>query len=226
MNTFNTGVTGLDTTQAPTVPADKPKASKASKASKAGAHGKSAAKAAKAPKPKADVDPINGCYINLKRWPTKQAGPVPGRYELALAYALGVSQPGRPTKKVLATAAYLRPDAANYSVQRVTQALFEVLGGVADDDMRNVATKLVSRGVCKKHVTYADNSRGDRPTLAYRLEITPKGWGVVKAFCRLYPAFDAVINAQKAAVEAEKPAATPEAVLPQGRPGEAATAHA
>ncbi len=161
----------------------------------AGMGAKAAKAVAKAAAPDRDI--VAGQFTKLDQWPAN-AGPAPTRYDIARAYCFTTCSIGRPSKKVLAAAAYLMPDSLKVPVTQVTSALAVIMGGQFDDDMRNVMTNMAKARVngqvwVRKHSVKVDG------VLSYHAEVTPQGEQRWQAFKALHPAFD-IENPYDAAV--------------------------
>jgi len=89
-------------------------------------------------------DPYTGSYANLKTWPRDKAGPPPSRDNIIAARALLASNASNGTKRELAVAAYLRPDALKYHTNQVALALQLVCGGSLNP-LLNVANRDLER---------------------------------------------------------------------------------
>ncbi len=165
-------------------------------AAKAAGMGAKAVKAVKAAAV-APADMVAGQFTKLDQWPAN-AGPAPTRYDIARAYCFTTCTLGRPSKKVLAAAAYLMPESLKVPVTAITGALAVTMGGQHDDDMRNVMTSMQKQRAngqqwVRKHSVKIDN------VLAYHAEVTPQGEARWQAFVALHPAFD-IENPYDAAV--------------------------
>jgi hypothetical protein len=136
------------------------------------------AKAPKAPKAKV-LDAIYGPYGNkLKFWP-KAAGPVPTRDQLITARALLAG--GRPaSKRELAVAAYLRPQAGNYTTHQIGVALSTVFNNAFNEILNVVNIELVDTHRLCTATKVKITPKGDRTGTSYSLALTPKGEKAVK----------------------------------------------
>jgi hypothetical protein len=148
---------------------------KAKVSTKGTAHAARKGKVAKATKPlvvkpatKGNVDPIMGSYPNLKKWP-KACGAAPSRELILTARALAVGRDG--SKRELATAAYLRPDAGQYHTGLVAAALQVVLGGKFNPIMNAVNHTLYRSMQVINPVIKAKVDGGT----SYRIELNGKG---------------------------------------------------
>jgi hypothetical protein len=111
------------------------------------------------------ADDVLASYPNLSAWPTG-AGPAPLPAHILAARALGM---GPGTKRELAVAAYLRCEAAQFTLIQVAEALRAVLGGELNVQ-RNVVKGLKADGLVELNKVTIEGVG-----TSFHLELTQEG---------------------------------------------------